>query len=69
MAEGGERDWPEGDRGMEEKRKKKDGGLALKQVSDRHHRGAIVLYLPRPFLMKAPGGAGRHRNRKGEGGD
>lgn len=51
------------------RRGKKDGGLALKQVSDRHHRGAIVLYLPRPFLMRAPegGGAGRHRNRKGGG--
>lgn len=40
--------------------------MALKQGSDHHYRGAIVLWLSRPFLMRAPlgGGAGRHRNRK-----
>lgn len=52
------------------RRGRKDGGLALKQGSDHHYRGAIVLQLPRPFLMRAPegGGAGRRRNRKVGGG-
>lgn len=55
---GGTEGWRRGGR--------KDGGLALKQASGHHHRGAIVLHLPHPVLMRAPegGGAGRYSNRK-----
>lgn len=68
MAQGGERDRPEGwKRGG-----RKDGGPALKQAGGHHYRGAIVLALSlsRPFLMRAPvgGGAGRHGNRGVGGG-
>lgn len=48
MAPGGERDRPEGQRGGREEAK--DGGLALKQASGHHYRGAIVLYLLTLFL-------------------
>lgn len=53
--QGGERDRPEGWR----RRGKKDGGLALKEGSDHHYKGAIVLYLYRCFLMRAPEGGGQ----------
>lgn len=34
-------------------------GGGLKQGSDHHYRGAIVLWLSRPFLMRAPQGGGQ----------
>lgn len=52
MAQGGQRDRPEGDRGMEEA-----GGRAFKQASGHRHRGAIVLR--RPLLTRAPAGGGQ----------
>lgn len=58
MAQGGERDRPEGDGGMEEKRKK-GWRTGLKAGQRHHYRGAIVLYLARPFLMRAPIGGGQ----------
>lgn len=51
MAQGGERDRTEGRGGGR--------GGALKQGSDHHYRGAIVLQLSRPFLMRAPQGGGQ----------